>query len=281
MTRNRICTLKKAMLAGVIVILVSGSAPVRPAATAERTAVALVTLIKGQATVTGPASGERELALLERLAPGQTVSTGELSQVVITYFDGRRFRLLAKTRARVGGDELEVLRGKLLALPPVVSVPSLGVIAQSESPGTATAAARLRRDPDADHIELVPGDNELVRAGHCTLRFSLLPGVTRYQVTIEDESLDQIMEVTSDTGEIQLAPDLLQAGAEYYWKVCPLRSRRVCWGAVFRTLPANQAALRDELAAQARDSDDTDLLVLLADRGIDPRLLLEELRRRR
>jgi hypothetical protein len=269
MIRNQPC-ISTALVAGALVILFLGGAPVLPAASPEHTAVALVTLVKGQATETGSAAGERELTLLERLEPGQMVSTGELSQVVITYFDGRRFRLLAETRARVGRDEPEVIQGELVALSPVAAVPSLGVIERNEVPGKAIAASRLRQDPPADQVGLVPADNELVHAGYCTLRFSLLPGVKRYQVTIEDERLAQIMEVTSDTGEIQLAPDLLQAGAEYYWEVCSLRGRRACRGAVFRTLPADQAALRAELAAQARDSGETDLLVLLAE--LDRRL---------
>ena len=240
-------------------------------ASAGEKRAALISELAGTASVRENASGPSSPA--ERfyaMAEGTILEVGRDSRAIIVLARGKRFALAAGARATVHGDRLGSTSGQIDELPTLPALPPL-VALDAQAPKTL-GGVRLRST-------VIPGlspSNGSALASRATLRFTPAPGVATYRVEIEDEKGGVILGVQTASPEVPVPPNILQAGANYYWTVRTIDrpGPQARGSAEFRTLRAEEVQARDALKRRLDDEGGTSSIALLA--AIDRHLGLHD-----
>jgi hypothetical protein len=265
-------------LAWLVCLMVAAEVPCSNAASMPP-ALAMVASIRGTAVISSASSDEEHtLSLLDPIPSGAVLRTGPDASLRVVFANGARYELGASTVARVDEDAVTTIEGRVVPLPPVPTMPELAIAAVREgfSEDWAATVIRCGRVEGLEDLGLDPPTNSAIIAAAAVLRFSPLPGASRYQVTIEDAGLNVVYTTETSTGSVELRPDTLAAGANYCWCVRTIGltpSHGAC--AVINTLSEDAASQRADMARLVAERNEPDLKVLLA--AMDYRLGLRHL----
>jgi hypothetical protein len=200
---------------------------------------------------------------VERFGPiphGAILELGRDSSAVLVLARGKRFALGSKARVIVHADRLASMSGPVRELPALPALPRL-VALDAQAP-KALGGVRLRSSVVAG---LSPS-NAAAFATRTTLRFAAVSGAGSYRVEIEDEKGRVIFGVQTTSVEVPIPPDVLRAGAAYYWTVRTIDSTgpQARGSAAFTTVRNDDARAREELKRQLEEEGGVSSLALLA-----------------
>ena len=253
----------------VVTVLLALLAPLGGADSPPDEAAALIVSTTGRLALASAAdAGARPLHAFDRLAAGALIVSEAESSAVVALANGRRFEIGADTRARVGQESLEVLKGSVHEQARVAPLPRLAALSPEAHPGSRAGALRIR----GRRIRgLYPARDAAVVSDGAVLRFSALPGVAHYQVEIEDEEGELVFRAEIPGAAVAVSPEVLRPGARYRWQVKGASALGPARGeAEFSTLGKDEAAARARLRSSLEGATDTASLALLAevDRGL-------------
>jgi len=230
-------------------------------ATAGEKRAALISELTGSASIQERASAAS--AAVERFAAvseGAMLSVRRESRATIVLSNGKRFVLDAGARATVLADRLTAISGSVEELPALPVLPRL--VALEASAPKALGGVRLR---STAIVGLSPSNGSAL-ASRATLRFKPVAGAATYHVEIEDEKGRAIFGVQTTSPEVRVPPDILTAGAAYYWTVRTLDrpGAQARGSAEFATLRAEEATAREHLLRRLHAEGDVSSVALLA-----------------
>ena len=186
---------------------------------------------------------------------------------MLVFFDGQRFRVEASSQAIVDPAGTRVEIGSVRRLEPVPAMVEIPPLAR---PSRHAAADRIRHEAvsGAQTFELYPRDSALL-IEDAYLRFTSTEGPGVYRVEVIDSAGREVYAVETTAEVVKIPEDKLTPGAVYFWRISS-RDRGSHGGAFFRTLSAQAARTRRQLAEQSAGVDDPGLHLLLAevDRGL-------------
>lgn len=230
-------------------------------ASAGEKRVALISELTGRASIqedasAPPSRSERFAALSE----GTILQVGPESRAVVVLARGKRFAMGAGARATVYADRLSATSGPVDELPSLPPLPPL-VALDARAP-KALGGVRLRATPI---VGLSPSNGSAL-AARTTLRFAPASGAATYRVEIDDGKGRVTFGVETTSPEVQVPPDILEPGAEYYWTVRTVDrpGAQARGSAEFRTLRAEEAKAREDLRRRLDEETDASSLALLA-----------------
>jgi hypothetical protein len=239
------------------------------AADAADEAAALVVSTAGRPAVSSTSGADtRPLDAFDWLPAGALVVSDLESSAVIALANGRRFEIGPDARVRVGGEALEVLKGRIREQPRVAPLPRLAALSPDAHPGSRAGALRIRGRRIRD---LYPAGDATTRADGAVLGFSTLPGIARYEVEVENEEGEVVFRAETPGSAVAVSPGALRPGARYRWQVKGASALGPARGeAEFSTLDEAESAARERLRASLDGAADAGSLALLAevDRGL-------------
>jgi hypothetical protein len=257
-----------------VFIAITSSQPsllTRQSAPAGEKRAALISELAGTASVRAhnpdaPSAVERFTAI----GDGAILEVGPDSRAVVVLAGGKRFVLGARARATVHADRLVSTAGPVDELPSLPALPPL-VALDAHAP-KALGGVRLR----SSLIAGLSPSNGSALASRTILRFTPTPGAATYRVEIEDDKGRVVFGLQTTSPEVHLPPDILDAGAGYYWTVRTIdRPGAQARGAAeFVTLRIEEAKAREDLKRRLHDEGEASSLALLA--AIDRQLGLHE-----
>jgi hypothetical protein len=232
----------------------------------ERTAgggkrAALISELTGTASVRLHASAKPlEVARFAAIPEAAILQVGAGSRAVLVLAGGSRFALGGGARATVHADRLTSTSGSIDQLPALPALPQL--VALDDSAPRALGGVRLRTTV----IGGISPANGSAIASATVLRFNAVPGAATYRVEIEDNKGRVIFEAQAMSPQVQVPPDVLEAGASYYWTVRTLdrQGAQARGSADFRTLSTEEVRKREELRRTLQAGGDASSLALLA-----------------
>jgi hypothetical protein len=118
--------------------------PIQTAAAGPREPVAIIYHISGEALWTVPGRSPEPLRLFDRLPAAAALELAPGSRLAIAFVTGKRYEISGPARATLGKGDLAVKSGVVRPLPSVPPLPRLAPIAESEKPGPAAGAIRIR-----------------------------------------------------------------------------------------------------------------------------------------
>jgi len=240
-------------------------------ATAGEKRAALISELIGSASIQERASqASVPVDRFAAVAGGAILSVHRESRAVIVLSNGKRFVLNAGARATVHADGLTKISGSVEEMPALPVLPQL--VALEASAPKALGGVRLR---STAIVGLSPSNGSAL-ASRATLRFKPVQGAATYRVEIEDEKGRVIFGVQTTSPEVRVPPDILTAGAAYYWTVRSIDhpGAQARGSAEFGTLRAEEATARDNLMHRLHSEGDVSSLALLA--AIDRHLGLHQ-----
>jgi hypothetical protein len=206
---------------------------------------ALIAFLSGTVTI----GQSTRASSFDWVAEGAVLSVGEKSKAVLILMNGRRFEMAANARATVGPAELSRTSGPVHEIDPLPPMPRPAAL----QVGTDTAgAARFR---GATKIpELCPREGMAVRSDAAKLSFQRVAGARTYQVVLEDEEGNAIL--NQQTSSIEILLPSLHAASRYYWRVRAMGEAGVIAEdrAAFVTLSEEQMRMRQAFAKAAADN---------------------------
>ena len=222
---------------------------------------ALISELAGTASVRQKPSGASSpVERFSALADGAILEVGRESRAVLVLARGKRFMLDAQARARVHADRLESTSGQIDELPRLPALPQL--VALDANAPKALGGVRLR----SSSVSGLSPSNGSALASMTTLRFTPVSGAGTYRVEIEDEKGSVIFGVETTSAAVPVPPDVLKAGADYYWTVRTLDrpGAQARGSAEFVTLRSDEARAREDLKRRLHQDGDAASLALLA-----------------
>ena len=222
--------------------------------------IALISELTGTATIQSPASAAAPVGRFASLSDGTILRVGRQSRVLLVLASGKRFVLAAGARATVRAGGLAGVSGSIEELPALPALPPL-VALEAKAP-TALGGVRLRSNAMTG---LSPA-NGTVLVSRAVLQFAAVQGAATYRVEIEDEAGRIVFGVETGGTEVPVPPDLLTAGARYYWTVRTIDrpGAQARGGAEFATLTSEAMDAREALKRRLSADADVHSLALLA-----------------
>jgi hypothetical protein len=230
-----------------------------------KSAVAIVSAITGTASVTiPPEKREVPLRLFDWLPPGSSIEVARGSMMILVFAGGARYELGQAARVTLGTSSLASASGLVRSLAAVPPLPAVAPIAKSDRAGARAAVIRIRGGTIAG---LYPDDGASTLPESTVLRFTPIPGASRYSVEVETESGTTVFQVQTQSSTVSVSPGILKEGARYYWQVRTLDTvgQAARGGAEFVTLEAEPARARATLKASLEAAGDAPSLALLAE----------------
>ena len=262
---------RMALAIGLIAGLTQHSLVAQQKTSADGKRIALISELTGTATIqTRASSAAVPVGRFESLSDGTILRVGRRSQVLLVLASGKRFTFAAAARATVHADGLAATSGSIDELPALPALPPL-VALETKAP-TALGGVRLRSNGMTD---LSPSHGTVL-ASRAGLRFAPVQGAATYRVEIEDDTGRVIFGRETSATEVPVPPDILTAGARYYWTVRTVdrTGSQMRGGADFSTLTSDAVNTREEL--QRRLSADADVTALALLAAIDLHLGLHQ-----
>jgi hypothetical protein len=227
---------------------------------------AIVCFLEGKATISGPGAKEsRDILLFDWLKPGVVLESDESALVVVAFSNGERYELRGKAKATVNPKGFSSVSGTITKIASAPVMPQIASLAGEAKPGSRLSGIRLR-GAKREITDLYPGEGSAALADEAVLSFIPVAGVMKYRVEIEDEWGNNVFSVGTNSSEVVISPGVLKPGANYYWSVRTVETTRpsTVSDAVFVTLAADQARLRNTAREQALRNKDAAQLLLLS-----------------
>jgi hypothetical protein len=173
---------------------------------------ALIASLSGR--VTGVAGKEKRAVVsrLDWLPAGTVLRTDAQSRVTVLWSNGRRFELGPAARATIGPTGPSGITGPVHELAPLPPIPKPAPL---ELATDAVAVTRFRGG--AKIAELCPGQGTAALAGSVKLSFAKVSGADAYQIVLENEDGDRLLDAR--TASTEIATPALQPGSHYSWRV--------------------------------------------------------------
>jgi hypothetical protein len=235
-----------------------------------KNSVAVVAYLSGSVTVRSPGSREKvTVSSLDWLSDGMTLQVGKGSQAVLILLDGRRYELGQGAEMTLTAAGAPKINGAVRELPSLPPIPKPAPIEADSAP--TSGAVRIRGP--AEMSDLYPKAGMVALPDKVILRFKAVGDAASYHVILRDAGGDSKWSVTTESSEVLVPSEKVEAGAHYYWNVRALRSGVVIGAgeAEFSTLSAEAALQRTKFAsAFGASGSDAATLGLLAE--VDLRL---------
>ena len=197
------------------------------------------------ASVAGTATTNRliKVSSLDWLAEGAVLRTGEKSKALVILLNGRRFELGANARATIGPTQLRNTSGSVREMVPLPPMPRAAPL-----DGTADAVAAVRFRGATNIQELCPREGMAALPASARLSFHQVEGATAYQVVLEGEDGNPVVQQQTSSTEISVPP--LKPASHYSWRVRALGQAGVIAEdqANFVTLSKEQVQARQAFA---------------------------------
>jgi len=239
-----------------------------------KNSVAVIASLSGQATVQSPGSRQpKAVEGLDWISEGETLEVAPRSQVILILADGHRYKLEAGARLSFAANATPKITGAARELPALPPIPRFASVVAESAP--TSGGVRVR---GTEMKGLFPSAGVVVLPGKVTLRYRAVPDATSYQVSLEDETGAILLSVTTESTEVQVSGETIQAGTRYNWRVRAMRSGAAIaeGNEKFITLSAEETLRRVQFASALRaNSDDLAALVVLADVDIHLGLVSE------
>lgn len=232
---------------------------------------ALIASLSGNVTGQVPHGKQASVSRLDWLAAGTVLHTSAKSSVTVLLSNGRRFELGPAASATVGPTGLLHVTGPARELAPLPAIPKPAPLAMASD---TVAVTRFRGGGKI--AELCPRRGMAALAGSAKLSFQRVDGAVAYQIVLEDENGDKIVEQRSESTEI--AVPLLKTASHYSWRVRALGPAGVIAEdqAGFLTLSDEQAQARQAFASGLRTAmEPSAALALLAEVDFESGLVRE------
>lgn len=230
-----------------------------PAATTDRSPVAVVWPIAGTVWVEADTGSRRVLTLYEWVPAGAIIEVGPRSRAKVILIDGQRFELGAGAQVRVSSAGLVAVRGPITkgrSLPPL---PSLGPLAST--PPADSGAVRIRGRAIA---ALNPCLNVRTLADETVLRFDPIAGASRYEVEMTTATGTRVLARIVDSVPVRVPARTLAPGSEYHWSVHTASGTVPAEGAArFTTVDSQTAARRATLIRELTRTGETALAAIV------------------
>ena len=247
-----------------------------PAADCCKGTVAVIETATGKVTMRPPSAATgTAVSGLEWVTADSILEVGHASTATLLLINGHRYELGAGSRATVTADGLSSVRGPVRELKPLPPLPKFVPIADGGD--SAPGAVRFRGPNDPQN--LYPHAGTAALPSSLTLRFSPVLDATAYDITLEDESGDVVLQERTVSVSLEVPPEKLRTGAHYSWHVRAIGSAGELGKGVadFVTLSPEDVEQRTHFAEALGETAEASRLALLAD--VDLRLgLLAEAR---
>ena len=227
---------------------------------------AIVCFLEGKTTILEPGAKEiRDILLFDWLKPGAVIVADEAARVVVAFANGERYELRGKAKATVNPKGFSSVSGTITKIASAPVMPQIAALAGEAKPGSRLSGIRLR-GAKREITDLYPGEGSAALADEAVLSFTPAAGAMKYRVEIEDEWGNNVFSVETNSPEVVISPGVLKPGANYYWTVRTVETNRpsTVSDAVFVTLAADQAKLRNSARDQALRAKDAAQLLLLS-----------------
>ena len=238
--------------------------------------IAVVESVTGQAKAQMPgAQNKVAVSALDLLPAGARIELSARSSAVIILSSGRRFELNQDAKAVVTAAALIESTGRIRELDRLPPIPKLEPIA-GNAPEKA-GATRFRNPSDVQ--DLYPRDATALPES-LKLSFSSVADASIYNVILEDDSGDTLLNLRTPATSIDVPDALLKSGSRYSWRVRAIGQAGVIAEAKagFVTISSEDFAQRRDFAGALKSTDEASRLALLG--YIDLRLgLLAEARK--
>lgn len=241
-----------------------------------KNSVAVIAQLTGPVVVRLPGRPETTpVSIFDWVPEGATLYLGANSRVIVILSNGHRYELDQGAKATFTSNAAPKITGPARELSPLPPIPKPGVIVADAAP--TAGGVRIRGEDEMS--ELYPNVGAVAIADGVTLQYKAMPDASSYQVALENEAGDTLLNVTTDSRRVWVSKGTLDPGAHYYWRVHALRSG-VSIGsgtAEFTTLSAEDALERTEFASALRTNaeDDPAALALVAEVDLRLGLLAE------
>lgn len=260
-------------LVTALIAIIAFQPPVlsRQDASAAGKRAGLISELAGVASVRMDSSaGASAVERFAAIAEGAILELGRDSRAVLVLARGKRFALGSRARVTVHADRLDSTSGPVRELPSLPALPRL-VALDAQAP-KALGGVRLRSSAVTG---LSPSSGSAL-ATRAILRFTPVRGAATYRVELEDEKGRVVFGVQTTSAEVPVPPDVLQAGAGYYWTVrtIDLAGPQARGSAEFTTLRDDDARAREDLHRRLQEEGSVASRALLA--AIDWQLGLYE-----
>jgi hypothetical protein len=232
---------------------------------------ALIASLSGNVTAQVPHGKQAPVSRLDWLPAGTVLQSNAKSSVTVLLSNGRRFELGPAASATIGPTGLSNITGSARELDPLPPIPKPAPLAMATD---TVAVTRFRGGGKI--AELCPRQGMAALAGSAKLSFQKVDGAVAYQIVLEDENGDQIVEQQSVSTEI--AVPLLKPASHYSWRVRALGAAGVIAEdqAGFLTLSDEQTQTRQAFASGVRKAmEPAAALALLAEVDFESGLVRE------
>jgi hypothetical protein len=232
---------------------------------------ALIASLSGHVTGATRQGKRAAVSRLDWLSAGTILQTDAKSRVTVLWSNGRRFELGPAARATIEPTGPSNLTGPVHELEPLPPIPKPAPL----EIGTETVAVTRFRS-GAKIGALCPGQGMAALAGAVKLSFRNVSGADAYQIVMEDEDGDRLLD--ERTASTEISSPALQPGSHYSWRVRAFGAAGVLaedW-AGFVTLSEEQAKTRQAFADELRKTmEPSTALALLAEVDVESGLVRE------
>ena len=232
---------------------------------------ALIASLSGHVTGATRQGKRAAVSRLDWLSAGTILQTDAKSRVTVLWSNGRRFELGPAARATIEPTGPSNLTGPFHELAPLPPIPKLAPL---EIHTDTAAVTRFRGGNKI--ADLCPGQGMAALAGSVKLGFRKVSGADVYQIVLEDEEGDHLLD--ERTAFTEIASPALQPGSHYSWRVRALGASGVIAEdqVSFVTLSAEQAKARQAFAEGLRRAiEPAAALALLAEVDFESGLVRE------
>lgn len=220
----------------------------------------IVASLSGRVTRATHQGKPAPVSALDLIPAGTVLQTAAKSSVTVLLPDGRRLELGPAARATIDATGPSHIVGpvhELEPLPPIYKPQPLAIASET------VAVTRFRGATSI--AELCPRQGMVALAGSVKLSFRKVTGADRYEVVLENDDGEQLLD--ERTASTEIIPPALQAGSHYSWSVRAFGAAGVITEdqASFVTLSEEQAKARQSFAEGLRRNVEPSLaLALLA-----------------
>ena len=243
------------------VLVGAESRPIPPRATRS----AIVCQLDGRVHVARAVEGAQEVALHDWLVEGTVLETGATGRVVLVFKARERYSLEKQSRGSVSSNKILQIKGTVHNLGRVPMIPTMGdttVLAVKGNPGALIVRGVL--DTPERFRDIQPINGGTVVASRAVLSFASKEPTGLYEVKLYNSKGIEVFSAEGDSTRYNLNPGLLAPDATYTWEVrqvgtSPGEGAR----AMFRTVAAGHADVRNRLQLMVEQQGDPELIILL------------------
>lgn len=177
--------------------------------------VAVVESVSGHATITVPGSKDKvAVSSYDLLTAGTTLEVAAGSQVTLFFWNGRHYELGTNAKSTIAADALTRITGPVRQLESLPPIPKPAPIAKNTAVGFAAPSIR---GSGIKNLSPWKGAAELPDA--VALSFTGLNDGSVYNIIIEDDSGNTLLNVKTTTPNFAVPEGTLKPGSIYHWRV--------------------------------------------------------------